>query len=994
MIQAIVAGNATTGSVVVALGLTESVSGPTFTVVAPTINTISPSSGPAGTAVVVTGGNFGPDSCCHGIAGKSWAGGEGSPLSADRWRMITVNGTPSMLQGWSQTLAVAGIAGNATSGPVVIYIKTPTTGFDTNGLPIITGASIATATGPTFTVVAPTITSISPTSGPAGTAVVVTGDNFGPDSCCHGIAGKSWAGGDGFPLSSDRWRMITVNGMPSMLQGWSQTQAVAGVAGNATSGPVVMHIKTPTTGFDANGVPVMTGTSVATATGPTFTVIAPTITTISPSSGPAGTAVVVTGDNFGPDLCCHGIAGKSWAGGDGSPLSSDRWRMITVNGIPSMLQGWSQTQAVAGVAGNTTSGPVVMHIKTPTTGFNANGVPIMTGSSIATATGPTFTVVAPTITSISPSSGPAGTAVVVTGNSFGPNLCCHGIAGKSWAGGDGSPLSSDRWRMITVNGTPSLLTGWSETQAIATVAGNATSGLLVMHIKTPTTGFDANGVPIMTGSSIATATGATFTVVAPTITSISPISGPAGTAVVVTGDNFGSDSCCHGIAGKSWAGGDGSPLSSDRWRMITVNGTPSMLQGWSQTQAVAGIAGNATSGPVVMHIKTPTTGFDANGVPIMTGSSIATAIGPTFIVMEPTITNISPSSGPIGTAIMVTGDNFGPDLCCYGIAGKSWAGGDGSPLSSDRWRMITVNGTPSLLLGWSPTQSVAGVAGNAASGPVVMHIKTPTTGFNANGVPIMTGTSIATATGPTFTVVAPAITSVSPSSGPVGTSITIVGVGFGQILQSVFVNSISAVIASWSDSQINTQIPAGVADGVASIVVRLSASTTGFDTNGVPIVTGIGVVSSNVNTDFMVGVVPTHTSTPIPTDTPAPTATPTPTYTPTPMPTATSTATATNTSTPTATPTPGPSQAVSNLITAVNTYISNGNITGGVGTGLLNKLQNAQQKLDRGQMNAAANELQAFINAVQAQRGKKITTIAADDLIAQAQAIINQIQAA
>jgi len=136
---------------------------------------------------------------------------------------------------------------------------------------------------------------------------------------------------------------------------------------------------------------------------------------------------------------------------------------------------------------------------------------------------------------------------------------------------------------------------------------------------------------------------------------------------------------------------------------------------------------------------------------------------------------------------------------------------------------------------------------------------------------------------------------------------------------------------------------------------------------------------------------PTPTDTATPTDTPTATATQTPTPTPTYTPTDTPTPTATYTPTPTATP--NPSQALSSLTGAINTYVANGSITGGVGTSLNSKLQNTQQSLSGGQTNAAVNELRAFINAVQAQRGKKITTTAADTLIAQVRVIIAQIQA-
>lgn len=47
--------------------------------------------------------------------------------------------------------------------------------------------------------------------------------------------------------------------------------------------------------------------------------------------------------------------------------------------------------------------------------------------------------------------------------------------------------------------------------------------------------------------------------------------------------------------------------------------------------------------------------------------------------------------------------------------------------------------------------------------------------------------------------------------------------------------------------------------------------------------------------------------------------------------------------------------------------------------------------LDDGHQNAAANKLEAFINQVEAQRGKKITDEQADELIADAQRIIDNI---
>jgi hypothetical protein len=60
----------------------------------------------------------------------------------------------------------------------------------------------------------------------------------------------------------------------------------------------------------------------------------------------------------------------------------------------------------------------------------------------------------------------------------------------------------------------------------------------------------------------------------------------------------------------------------------------------------------------------------------------------------------------------------------------------------------------------------------------------------------------------------------------------------------------------------------------------------------------------------------------------------------------------------------------------------------GIANSLTQKLENAQKDLDKGKIDTAINKLQAFINEVQAQSGKHITTEAADLLIADAQWVI------
>ena len=87
-----------------------------------------------------------------------------------------------------------------------------------------------------------------------------------------------------------------------------------------------------------------------------------------------------------------------------------------------------------------------------------------------------------------------------------------------------------------------------------------------------------------------------------------------------------------------------------------------------------------------------------------------------------------------------------------------------------------------------------------------------------------------------------------------------------------------------------------------------------------------------------------------------------------------------------------PSEATVNLIDQVDSLY----LQQGIDNSLDAILDTALQALDDMNQNndvAAVNAMQAFINAVEAQRGKKLTTTEADALIADAQAIIEAINA-
>ncbi len=186
-----------------------------------TITSLAPNTGPIASDVVVTGTNF---------------------TGATR---VTFNGTTATNFAVidAQTITVS-VPNGATTGDVVVYKG--------NGIP---------SNGVLFTVTTPvpTISRIAPASGPIGTNVTLTGTGFGGATS------------------------ITFNGVPATAYGVSSaTSMTAIVPAGATTGNVV--VTTP--GGTSNDI--------------LFTVVppAPVVASLSPATGPAGTAVTLTGTNF------------------------------------------------------------------------------------------------------------------------------------------------------------------------------------------------------------------------------------------------------------------------------------------------------------------------------------------------------------------------------------------------------------------------------------------------------------------------------------------------------------------------------------------------------------------------------------------------------------------------------------------------------------------------------------------------------------------------
>jgi hypothetical protein len=389
----------------------------------------------------------------------------------------------------------------------------------------------------------------------------------------------------------------------------------------------------------------------------------PTLSSISPSSGYPGTQVTFNGTNFGA-----------------TQGSSSVWLGSKAAGS---IVSWSNTQIVAVVASGAASGSAIVQ---------QGGV---WSNSIA------FTVITPAITSISPTSGYPGTQVTFTGTNFGATQG----SGSVWLG---SKLAGS-------------IVSWSDTQVVAVVASGAASGSAQIQ---------QNGV---WGNSIV------FTVITPTITSITPTSGVAGTQVTYTGTNFGSTQG----SGSVWLG---SKLAGS-------------IVSWSNTQIVATVASGSVTGSAQVQ---------QNGV---WGNTIA------FTVTSPNLTGVSPTTARAGDQITLTGTNFGSTQG----SGSVWLG----------------NKLAGSIVSWSSTQIVAVVASGAKSGSAQVQ----QSGVWSNAI--------------SFTVITPVESGISPTSGPVGTQVTITGTGFGATQGSglVWIGTKYAAVVSWSDTQVVATVATGSATG-------------------------------------------------------------------------------------------------------------------------------------------------------------------------------------
>ena len=350
---------------------------------------------------------------------------------------------------------------------------------------------------------------------------------------------------------------------------------------------------------------------------------------------------------------------------------------------------------------------------TPAGSAGAKDVTVTTAGGTATKTSAfTYIVPLPTIGSVSPTSGPTTGGTTIT------------IAGTN------------------LTGATSVTVGGIAATNIVVVSSTSVTA------TTPAGTAGAKSVAVTTAGGTATKTSAfTYIVLLPTISSVTPTSGPTtgGTTITITGTNL-------------------------------TGATSVKIGGASATSVVVISATSITA-------TTPAGTVGAKSVAVTTAGGTATKSGAfTYVVgAVPTITSISPTSGPAcgGTVITITGTN---------LSGASvMVEGNLVPVSSNTATSFKITTSAHALGSISATLTTA-------SGSVI----------RSNAF--------------TFTLSAPTITSISPSSGPTsgGTIVTITGTNLCGA--ELFVEGISIPISDNTNTSFSITTPEHAAGAITGTV--------------------------------------------------------------------------------------------------------------------------------------------------------------------------------
>ncbi|MFA6030889.1 MAG: IPT/TIG domain-containing protein [Elusimicrobiota bacterium] len=634
------------------------------------------------------------------------------------------------------------------------------------------GSTTTSVSGGNFTVLTPSVASLAPSSAPIGAPFTLTGTAFGPYNGANTVA--------------------LFNGTTASLSVWNDTTITGTVPGIVPGAVEIVLVRRTSDGGSVTSAPM------------DFTVVAPSIESVVPSSGPIGITLNVIGTGFGPY--------------DGAAT------VLLVGGTPAPLSLWNDTTITGTVPGLTAGQHGVVVRRTTADGG------LIESSTVY------FQVTDGSVASLMPSTGPVGVPFTITGTSFGAY--------------DGA---NTRVRFGT---TLAPLSVWNDTTITGTIPGL-------------TVGSYAVTVERQQGESVGSAGAGTFIVQNPVVSAVSPSSAPIGSAFTLTGAGFGP---YNGSATQVLFGGVAASLSV--WNDTTITGViPGALSTGQQTVVVrrtTGDGGSSESAPVsflvtgaaiagmtpsAAPIGTPFTitgsdfgAYDGANTRVKFGATLAAlsvwndttisgtvpgiSTGTCEVVVErqqgggvtasnafsftrnsPAVTDLAPSSAPIGAPFTITGSGFGP----YNGANTRVRFGD-LVAALSVWNDTTISGT---------------VPGAAAVGATTLLVERLTAdgGYSA-------------AEPQAFEVLAPHIDVMDPLGGLGGTAFSLTGGGFGPYSGAatrVLFDGAPAALSVWQDHRIVGVVPDGLSTGEHQVLVERAPTGGVVQSNAVVFTVGTPV---------------------------------------------------------------------------------------------------------------------------------------------------------
>ncbi len=363
---------------------------------------------------------------------------------------------------------------------------------------------------------------------------------------------------------------------------------------------------------------------------------------------------------------------------------------------------------------------------------------------------------------------------------------------------------------IAVTGTTVTINGANFTGATAVSFGGvpATSFTVVSPTSiTAVVGAGASGnVSVTTPKGTATLAGFTYTV-PPTVTSFTPSSAGTGTTVTITGTDLTGATAVH------------------------FGGVPATSFTVVSPTSITAVVGSGASGDVA----------------VTTAGGQGTLGG--FHYSGPSITSFTPTSGTAGATITITGTNFtGASAVLFGgVAATSFTVLSPTtitavlgPGNSGNVSVTTGKGTATLpgfmytgpiISSFSPvagnTGTVVTIKGLNFTGTTSVHFGgTPAASFSVISPSVITavvgsGTSgavaVTTSVGPgtrdgfTFSTTLPIIAGVTPSAGMIGDVITITGSNFSSQASDniVYFGAVKAIVSAATSTSLTVTVPAG-----------------------------------------------------------------------------------------------------------------------------------------------------------------------------------------